>query len=46
MWTYLANSLAYSSLGLIVGAALAEAGYDLGSIIRHAISGRRKDDNT
>lgn len=44
MWTYLANSLAYSSLGLVVGAALAEAGWDIRSLIRN--SGRRRDDHT
>ena len=38
MWAYLANSLAWSGLGLLFGAALAELGWDLGSLI----SGRRK----
>ena len=44
MWTYLADSLAWSGLGLLIGAALAEAGWDLGSLIRN--SGRRNDDHT
>lgn len=38
MWDYLANSLAWSAVGLFVGAALAELGWD----IRALISGRRK----
>lgn len=44
MWTYLANSLAWSGLGLLVGAALTELGWDVSSIIRN--SGRRNRDDT
>jgi hypothetical protein len=40
MWGYLANSLAWSGLGLIGGAALAEIGWDIGALIRD--SGRHK----
>lgn len=42
MWAYLANSLAWSGVGLVAGGVLAELGWDLRSLI----SGRRKRDDT
>ena len=42
MWAYLGNSLAWSGLGLLFGAALAELGWDISSLI----SGRRHHDDT
>jgi hypothetical protein len=44
MWTYLFNSLAYSALGFLGGAVLAEAGWDIRALIRD--SGRRHRDDT
>jgi hypothetical protein len=42
MWAYLANSLAWSALGLVIGAGLTEAGYDL----TRFLTGRRNRDDT
>lgn len=42
MWTYLANSLAWSGLGFVLGAGLAELGWDLRSLI----SGKGRHDDT
>lgn len=46
MWTYLANCLAWSGIGLLGGAALAQVGWDIRSLVRSlAHSGRHRDDH-